>query len=393
MTAQISFPVLPGNQANQKYYLGNVEVKALLPFVEIANESLPPHESYQRHLDPKRVKKCAEFILTRTPSGEDVPQLTKWSLPPILVALSDGGFTFDSEKNLLHLDMGSPLAILDGQHRCAALKQIKSMVAASRPSSGLHYQWELIKESTIGVMFYDAPTLKERQNIFSMVNSNAKKTDKSNDLVNSADTDPIASFCRSLVAGTSKRPAMFPYAAYEANSPSVSAKGDKLFTFAQLHKMVSLARPQFVSDLKAREYLRKFMGALADAVEPYRLAAEYFQGGQADSDVGNDDEMSITPGYIIGHFNTHLKVVTEAFGYLGGSIHYAYKEINPEVLKGAFKDINWELGDPFFDCIKNPKTGKVKGIKANKLALAEKLFGLYKAELEKVDPTKLNWKP
>lgn len=389
MTAYISLRVLSGNQVKQRFFTGNLTVGELLPVVEFANESLAPHETYQRHLDPKRVKQCAEYILSRTPLSEEQKQLTKWSLPPILVALSgdEGAWTYNNETGNLSISLSSPLAILDGQHRCAALKSIKDKAMADEQDAPIRYQWGLIKESSLGVMFFDAPSLKERQTIFSDTNKNMRKTDKSSDLVNAADTDPVSNFSRSLVAGTSTKPKLWPFAAYEANSPSVKKGSGNLFTFAQIYQMVSLAWPE-TTDLQARGYLRKYMTALSVAVEPYKLATDYYTNDTVDVNI--DDETLINPDFLISRYCTHLKVVTEAFGYLGEMIFTEYQKIDTEALCRAFSGITWEIEDEFFNCLKDERTGKVKGIKANKLALAEKLFSLYESQLNQQSQTNNN---
>lgn len=377
--AQISFRVLPGQQINRKFFTGNVTIAQLLPICEFANESIPVHESYQRHLDPLRVKKFSQYILEKTPLSETENQLVKWQVPPIMVALpaDEGAWSYDSDTLMLTIGMEFALAVLDGQHRCAGFKHIKQQAIEATESSPVKFQWDLIKQAEVGVTFFDAPTLRDRQAIFSDFNRNAKKTDKSSDLLFDQ-SDIIADFCRSIVAGTSTKPPLLPFSQYEANSPSPRKGGDKLFTFAQIYQMVKLARPD-VSDLQARGYLRKYLTALSVAVEPYRLATDYFTGSDIDD---FDKETAITPDYLIHNYCTHLKVVTESFGLLGKMIYQEHRKVDEAALRRAFSNINWEIKDEFFDVIKNPDTGKVKGVKKNKIALAEKLFALYKFEMQ-----------
>lgn len=152
--------------------------------------------------------------------------------------------------------------------------------------------------------------------------------------------------------------------------------------------MVSLAWPE-TTDLQARGYLRKYMTALSVAVEPYKLATDYYNTNDT-VDVNIDDETLINPDFLISRYCTHLKVVTEAFGYLGEMIFTEYQKIDTEALCRAFSGITWEIEDEFFNCLKDERTGKVKGIKANKLALAEKLFSLYESQLNQQSQTNNN---
>ena len=162
MNYTYNFPVVRGIQAGTEYYIAMVPLKMLIKLFPTDDEEyVPPEYRAQRKLNETRIPIISKYILDNRNSY----------VFSALAASIDGKFSFKPSKEnkdtgILCIDMDAHFLINDGQHRKAAI------LAALKED-------ESLEDETISIVFYSDKGLERSQQIFTDLNKNAVKPQRS----------------------------------------------------------------------------------------------------------------------------------------------------------------------------------------------------------------------
>ena len=163
-TGTMTFDAVRGVQAKKEFYSAMVSFKTIAEHFKFDDPTLGADQRAQRIVRSSRVPTLANYII-QNPDNYVFSSIT----------LSVGGkMTFHPTPGLgelgrtgtLIISMNSPLLINDGQHRCAAIKEVYSK----------HKEFQNEK---VSVVFFLDKGLKRSQQIFADLNKHAVKPTKS----------------------------------------------------------------------------------------------------------------------------------------------------------------------------------------------------------------------
>ncbi|WP_170319991.1 DNA sulfur modification protein DndB [Polyangium spumosum] len=212
-----AFPAIRGVQAGGEYYSIMVRLRDISrPFAPV-DAKLPPELRAQRVLSRTRVPKIADYI-TSNP--------TSYTLPALVGAV-DGLPRFEpghekSHMGTLYIPRDMTVAVLDGQHRRAAVAMALSQeyVRKRRGSLG--------DESICVTLFVDAG-LEKAQQRFADLNRFAVRPNNSLGLLYDH-RDELAKLTRAVV-----RDVFLFHQLTDGEKTSVSGGSNKLFALASIH--------------------------------------------------------------------------------------------------------------------------------------------------------------
>ncbi len=159
-----TFPAVRGIQAEREYYIVMCQLRTLSRIFMFNEEELPAQLRVQRILNKARIPEMVDYV-TKNNNNYIFSAIT---------ASIDGETNFipikekgvNSKIGTLSIDMGSNIIVNDGQHRRAAIIE----ALKRNPELG---------DETISVVFYKDRGLKQSQQMFTDLNKNAVKPNKS----------------------------------------------------------------------------------------------------------------------------------------------------------------------------------------------------------------------
>ena len=163
-TGTMSFDAVRGVQAGKEFYSAMVSFKTIAEHFKFDDPNMSPEQRAQRKIRPSRVPQLSNYIIQNHDN---------YVFSSITVSVG-GRMTFHPTPGLgelgrtgtLIVSMDSPLLINDGQHRCAAIKEVYL--------KNIDFQNE-----KISVVFFLDKGLKRSQQMFADLNKHAVKPTKS----------------------------------------------------------------------------------------------------------------------------------------------------------------------------------------------------------------------
>ncbi|MCS4309466.1 DGQHR domain-containing protein [Rheinheimera pacifica] len=157
---RFNLTAIRGQQSQQVIYLVIVPFRLLLKFLNL--DTGPVLERSQRKTDPARTNRIVNYLKRNT---------SNYVLPPLVGCLEDGDFRFtpaaaNSCAGTISFSMEAKFKLFDGQTRASSI----IAVLKERPA---------LSQDNIAIQLYTDLTLKQRQQAFSDINSNAKSVSRS----------------------------------------------------------------------------------------------------------------------------------------------------------------------------------------------------------------------
>ena len=163
-TGTMSFDAVRGVQAGKEFYSAMVPFKTIAEHFKFDDPNMSPEQRAQRIIRTSRVPQLTNYILQNHDN---------YVFSSITVSVG-GKMTFHPTPGLgemgrtgtLIVSMDSPLLINDGQHRCAAIKEV-------------YHKNKDFQNEKISVVFFLDKGLKRSQQMFADLNKHAVKPTKS----------------------------------------------------------------------------------------------------------------------------------------------------------------------------------------------------------------------
>ncbi|RRJ22751.1 DGQHR domain-containing protein [Rheinheimera mesophila] len=154
-------PAVIGQQSGRPYYIATVPFRMLSRLIDFDTGSVL--ERSQRKTDPGRANAIIRYLLENQKNG--------FVLPPLVGNVDSEEMYFENSEDrsvtgYLNIPMDAQIKLMDGQHRATAI------IAAIKESPAL-------AQETIAIQLFKWMSVKERQQAFSDINSNAKSVSRS----------------------------------------------------------------------------------------------------------------------------------------------------------------------------------------------------------------------
>ena len=210
MTEKSAFSAIKGIQGGRVFFSANIPISKLKNLFE---EDLPDeNERSQRDLDTRHSNAIARYILSNQ-SSYIIGALTFALDREPEFALSENSSGDFNQVGTLRLTNDIRISSLDGQHRREALLSA-------------FYETESLKNETVSIMLYVEPSVDNRRQMFSDMNSTSKKVSKAINILFDK-RDPFAKAAKELVKGHEML-----IDRVENFSGSIRGDSDKFFTLS-----------------------------------------------------------------------------------------------------------------------------------------------------------------
>ncbi len=307
-----AFPAIRGVQAGGEYYSVMVHLRDVAKLFAPVDGKLPPELRAQRVLSKVRVPKIADYV-TNNP--------TTYTLPALVGAI-DGLPRFEpayekSHMGTLYIPRDMAVAVLDGQHRRAAVAMALSQeyVRKRRGSLG--------DESLCVTLFVDAG-LEKAQQRFADLNRFAVRPNNSLGLLYDH-RDEFAKLTRAVV-----RDVFLFHQLTDGEKTSVSGGSNKLFALASIHAATKALLAGFSGSFEtARQIAVEFW------TEVTRVMPDWHEVG-----LGKIRASALRDRCVHAH-----AVVLEALGRVGNALLRERREDWKNVLTGL-RTIDWSRTNP-----------------------------------------------
>ncbi|MDC3956893.1 DNA sulfur modification protein DndB [Polyangium jinanense] len=307
-----ALPAIRGVQAGGEYYSVMVHLRDVAKLFAPVDGKLPPELRAQRVLSKVRVPKIADYI-TNNP--------TNYTLPALVGAI-DGLPRFEpahenSHMGTLYIPRDMTIAVLDGQHRRAAVAMALSQeyVRKRRGSLG--------DESLCVTLFVDAG-LEKAQQRFADLNRFAVRPNNSLGLLYDH-RDELAKLTRAVV-----RDVFLFHQLTDGEKTSVSGGSNKLFALASIHAATKALLAGFSGSFEtARQIAVEFW------TEATRVMPDWHEVG-----LGKIRASALRDRCVHAH-----AVVLEALGRVGNAVLRERREEWKSVLTGLGR-IDWSRNNP-----------------------------------------------
>lgn len=259
---QMAYQAIEFNQGNRLLYLVAVPFRDLQYLNCFDSENLPPEMRSQREITPSRAIAIANYLIDRKEKGQ--PYIFNAVTIGIDTSMTESSFAYDN--GVLNIPPDAFLSIYDGQHRITGT----ILAYAGNP--------EQFIDDYLPVIFTSYTSIEEAQQLFSDINANSAKVNKS--LTKLYDhTDTEAEIIRKLLHGVP-----FLRNHVDKEKTTVSPKGSNIFTIISLGNFVS----NMFSGIDASQV------SMIDKVE---LASRYWNlliSGISELKQVNDKNLSVT---------------------------------------------------------------------------------------------------
>ena len=310
-TGTMTFDAVRGVQAGKEFYSTMVSFKTIAEHFKFDDPSIAVDQRAQRRIRESRIPQLSNYII-QNPDNYVFSSITvsvggKMTFHPT-PGLGDLGRT-----GTLIISMDAPLLINDGQHRCAAIKEVYS--------KNKDFQNE-----KISVVFFLDVGLKRSQQMFADLNKHAVKPTKSLGLL----YDHRDTYARFIV-NLAKDVEVFN-GRTEMERASIAARSKNFFTL------------NGIAD--ATRYLLKLKTKSIPA-EKQKLAIEFWETvsqNMPDWQLLLDKSTKITPTELRENYVHAYTNVLNALGIAGHVLVTQHKDWK-NMLKNL-RDIPWERTDP-----------------------------------------------
>jgi DNA sulfur modification protein DndB len=313
--ASWALPAIRGVQAQHEYYVVLVRLRELSHLLAPIDAKLPPELRAQRVLNKARVPRIAEYILGN-PTGYTFSSL---------VGAVDGLPRFEpaaerSRMGTLYIPRTMTVALLDGQHRRAAIEQaVREDNAKKKGSTGLG-------DETISIVLFVDGGLEKSQQKFADLNRFGVRPNGSLALLYDH-RDELANLAKAVV----REVPLFAKLT-DGEKTSIAGGSGKLFALNAVHDATrALLRGANYNREESKKVAVSFWSKTAGAMRDWQAVAE-----------GKIKASELREKYIHAH-----AVALEAFGRAGNAL---LRE-RPETWKtdlAALATIDWSRTSPIW---------------------------------------------
>jgi len=310
-TGLMVFDAVRGVQAGKEFYSAMVSFKTISEHFKFDDPTIKADQRAQRIIRESRVPQIANYII-QNPNNYVFSSIT----------VSVGGkMTFQPAPGLgelgrigtLTVHMDSPLLINDGQHRCAAIKEVYSK----------HKEFQNEK---VSVVFFSDQGLKRSQQIFSDLNKHAVKPTKSLGLLYDH-RNPYGTFLKNLIVDVD----IFN-GRTEVERASIAPRSKNFFT---LNGIADATR--YLLKLKTKSISK----------ENQQLAKDFWENvskNMPDWQLLLDKENSVSPSDLREQYVHAYTNLLNALGIAGHVL--VTQHVNWRDMLKKLKTIPWERNDP-----------------------------------------------
>lgn len=253
-----ALPAIRGVQAQHEYYVVLVRLRELPRLLAPIDAKVPPELRAQRVLNKARVPKLAAYILGN-------PNNYTFSS---LVGAIDGLPRFEpaadkSRMGTLYIPRTMPVALLDGQHRRAAIEQaVREDTAKKKGSTGLG-------DETISVVLFVDGGLEKSQQKFADLNRFGVRPNGSLALLYDH-RDELANLAKAVV----REVPLFAKLT-DGEKTSIAGGSGKLFALSAVHEATrALLRGSNYNPEESKKLAVSFWSEVAGAMQDWQAVAE-----------------------------------------------------------------------------------------------------------------------
>lgn len=313
-TGTMAFDAVRGVQAGREFYIAMVSFKTIAEHFKFDDPHIAAEQRAQRKIRDNRVPQISNYIL-QNPNNYIFSSITV-SVDGKMLFVPSPGLGELGRTGTLVISMDSPFLINDGQHRCAAIKDV-------------YFKHPEFQNEKISVVLFSDKGLERSQQMFADLNKHAVKPTKSLGLLYDH-RDTFARFIVNLVNDID----VF-HNRTETERASISPRSKNFFTL------------NGIAD--ATRYLLK-INTKSISDEKQKLAVEFWDAvakNMPDWQLLLDKNNKITPGdlrkrYVHAHTN-----ILNAIGIAGHVLVTRHKDWK-NMLKNLQR-INWERDDPIWE--------------------------------------------
>ncbi len=313
-TGTMTFDAVRGVQAGKEFYSAMVSFKTIAEHFKFDDPSIGADQRAQRKIRESRIPQLSNYI-TQNRDNYVFSSITV-SVGGAMKFHPTPGLGELGRTGTLIISMDSPLLINDGQHRCAAIKDV-------------YFKQKDFQNEKISVVFFLDKGLKRSQQMFADLNKHAVKPTKSLGLL----YDHRDTFARFIVT-LSKDVEVF-YGRTEMESSSIAPRSKNFFTL------------NGIAD--ATRYLLKLKTKSIPA-DKQKLAVDFWEAVTAnmpDWQLLLDKDTKVSPADLRATYVHAYTNVLNAIGIAGHVLVTQYPDWE-KMLKNL-KTIPWERSDPIWE--------------------------------------------
>ncbi len=256
---------LPSKQSGRNVYHVVVKLSELdSVLTNSVNDGSDLIHQYQRPLIPKKVDQFCEYLRTRIKNKQPftIPSLIGCFLPDDKVTFENGQLTIPD---------GFKFSCPDGQHRLEGVKQL------------IEAYPNFVGEQETGITIFECSSFKDRQQMFSDINSNSKSVSKAQALEFNH-TSGDANFAKNIRA---KVTLFDDFCEKDLSKSNPTVKSlVTLYSISQLlpQPIDKLIDSQVTSSIQQQPYIVAFWNAVSEVITEWKVVLNHSQATSQDAE-------------------------------------------------------------------------------------------------------------